>query len=77
MATRDSPDTAAKLATASLRLARAEAQRDGLLRCVNMMAQWREAGSEVIHFSTLMPDGDDTLGEAVDAAIAACEEVGK
>jgi hypothetical protein len=42
----------------------------GLLRIACLLESYRVAGADTISFSALMHDGDDTLGEAVRAAIA-------
>lgn len=42
-------------------------------RIMRFLAKWIEAGSPSINFSALMFDGDETLAQAVTAAIAKAE----
>lgn len=44
-----------------------------LLRVARILESFRQCGADSISFSALMHDGDDTLGQAVNAAIAKTE----
>lgn len=50
--------------------ARLIAAAPDLLRIARILDSYRTAGADSISFSALMHDGDDTLGQAVKAAIA-------